>query len=78
MFLAADEQRFLGGARELRASGQPGFQRRQRVAADWHDARLFAVAAALTYYLVRRNDVTGTILVGTGTLMLLRLGFGWA
>jgi branched-subunit amino acid transport protein len=48
-----------------------------RILADWHDARLFAVAAALTYYLVRRNDVTGTILVGTGTLMLLRLGFGW-
>jgi len=46
--------------------------------ADWRDARLFAVGAALAYCLVRRNDATGTILVGTGTLMLLRLGFGWA
>lgn len=48
-----------------------------RLLSDWHDARLFAVGAALAYYLVRRNDVAGTILVGTGTLMLLRLGFGW-
>ena len=45
--------------------------------ADWRDARLFAVAAALLYWLARRNDVTGTILVGTATLMLLRLGLGW-
>lgn len=45
--------------------------------ADWRDARLFAVAAALVCSLLRRNDVTGTILVGTGTLMLLRVGFGW-
>lgn len=45
--------------------------------ADWRDARLFAVAAALLYYLARRNDVTGTILVGTATLMLFRLGLGW-
>ena len=47
------------------------------ILADWRDARLFAVAAAWVYYLVRRNDVTGTILVGTGTLMLFRIGFGW-
>jgi branched-subunit amino acid transport protein len=45
--------------------------------ADWRDARLFAVAAALLYYLARRNDVTGTILAGAATLMVLRLGFGW-
>ncbi|MFZ3120474.1 MAG: AzlD domain-containing protein, partial [Variovorax sp.] len=45
--------------------------------ADWRDARLFAVAAALLYYLARRNDVTGTILAGAATLMLFRLGLGW-
>lgn len=45
---------------------------------DWRDSRLFAVGAALAYYSVRRTDPTGTILVGTGTLMVLRLGFGWA
>jgi hypothetical protein len=58
---------------------QPAFSsvRNGRLLADWHDARLFAVGAALAYYLARRNDVAGTILVGTGTLMLLRLGFGW-
>jgi branched-subunit amino acid transport protein len=45
--------------------------------ADWCDARLFAVAAALAYYLARRGDVTGTILAGTATFMLFRLGLGW-
>ena len=53
------------------------FLRNGHLLADWRDARLFAVAAALVYYLLRRNDVTGTILVGTGTLMIFRIGFGW-
>lgn len=44
---------------------------------DWQDARLAAVGAALLYHLVRRGDVAGTIVIGTGTLLLLRLGFGW-
>ena len=48
-----------------------------RLLADWRDARLLAVVAALIYFMVRRNDVTGTILVGTATLMLLRLALGW-
>lgn len=47
------------------------------LALHWRDARLAAVGAALLYYQVRRGDVTGTILAGTATLLLLRLGFGW-
>ncbi len=46
--------------------------------ADWRDARLAAVAAALLYHWARRGDVTGTILTGTATLLVLRLGLGWA
>ena len=46
---------------------------------DWRDARLVTVGAALFYYfLVKRGDVTGTILVGTATLMLFRIGLGWS
>ena len=37
---------------------------------DWQDARLAAVGAALLYHLVRRGDVAGTIVIGTGTLLL--------
>ncbi len=49
-----------------------------RLPADWHDARLAAVAVALIYQVARRGDVTGTILAGTATLLVLRLGLGWA
>lgn len=44
----------------------------------WHDARFLAVGAALAWFAWRRDDITGTILAGTGTLMVLRIGFGWA
>ena len=42
----------------------------------WKDARLPAVAATMLYFLWRR-DILGTIVVGTATLLLFRLGFGW-
>lgn len=42
----------------------------------WRDARLPAVAATTLYFLWRR-DILGTIVVGTATLLLFRLGFGW-
>lgn len=45
--------------------------------ADWRDARLFAVAAAVAVHVWRRDSVTGCILAGTATFLVLRLGFGW-
>jgi branched-subunit amino acid transport protein len=42
----------------------------------WRDARLPAVAATTLYFLWRRA-ILGTIVVGTATLLLFRLGFGW-
>ena len=42
----------------------------------WRDARLPAVAVASAYYFWRRG-ILGTILSGTATLLLLRLGLGW-
>ena len=42
----------------------------------WRDARLPAVAVTTLYFLWRR-DILGTIVVGTATLLLFRLGFGW-
>ena len=42
----------------------------------WRDARLPAVLAT-TLYFVWRRDILGTIVVGTATLLLFRLGFGW-
>ncbi len=42
----------------------------------WRDARLPAVAVASAYYFWRRG-ILGTILSGTATLLLVRLGLGW-
>ena len=42
----------------------------------WRDARLPAVAVASAYYFWRRG-ILGTILSGTATLLVLRLGLGW-
>ena len=42
----------------------------------WKDARLPAVAVASAYYFWRRG-ILGTIVSGTATLLVLRLGFGW-
>lgn len=42
----------------------------------WRDARLPAVSVASAYYFWRRG-ILGTILSGTATLLLLRLGLGW-
>ena len=42
----------------------------------WHDARLFATAAAAAWFCWRRG-ILGTILVGMAVLLPLRLGLGW-
>lgn len=42
----------------------------------WQDARLFAVAAATTYFFWRRG-ILGTILTGMAVLLPLRLVLGW-
>jgi len=42
----------------------------------WRDARLFAATAGAAYFFWRRG-ILGTIVVGTGTMLLLRLGLGW-
>ena len=42
----------------------------------WQDARLPAVAVASAYYFWRRG-ILGTIVSGTATLLVLRLGWGW-
>ena len=42
----------------------------------WRDSRLFAAAAAVAYFLWRR-DILGTILSGTVVLLALRLTLGW-
>jgi branched-subunit amino acid transport protein len=42
----------------------------------WRDARLFAAAAAVGYYVWRRG-ILGTILTGMAVLLPLRLGLGW-
>jgi branched-subunit amino acid transport protein len=42
----------------------------------WKDPRLFAAAAAAGYFFWQRG-ILGTILVGTGAMLALRLGFGW-
>jgi branched-subunit amino acid transport protein len=47
-----------------------------RLIATWMDARLFGAAAATAWYVWRR-DMLGTILVGTGTMLIFRLGLGW-
>lgn len=47
-----------------------------RLIGSWADARLFGAAAATAWYLWRR-DMLGTIVVGTGVMMILRTGLGW-
>ncbi len=42
----------------------------------WQDARLFGAAAATAWYIWRRG-MLGTIVVGTGAMLILRLGLGW-
>ena len=42
----------------------------------WRDARLYAAAAGAAYYFWR-HGILGTIIVGTGTMLLLRAGLGW-
>jgi branched-subunit amino acid transport protein len=43
---------------------------------SWRDARLFAAAAGAGYYFWRRG-ILGTIVAGTGTMLLLRAALGW-
>ena len=40
------------------------------------DARLFGAAAAVAWFVWRR-DMLSTIVVGTGVMLSLRLGLGW-
>lgn len=47
-----------------------------RLIGTWMDARLFGAAAATAWFVWRR-DMLGTIVVGTGTLLIFRLGLGW-
>ena len=42
----------------------------------WADARLFGAAAAVVWFVWQRT-MLGTIVVGTGTMLILRLGLGW-
>jgi branched-subunit amino acid transport protein len=42
----------------------------------WQDARLYAAAAGAAWFFWQRG-ILGTILVGTGVLLALRLGLGW-
>ena len=42
----------------------------------WRDARLFGAAAGLAFH-VWKQDLFGTIVVGTGVMLLLRFGLGW-
>jgi branched-subunit amino acid transport protein len=47
-----------------------------RLLATWQDARLFAAATGIAWYAWRRS-ILGTIVTGTGVMLLLRLGLGW-
>ncbi|MBC5785769.1 AzlD domain-containing protein [Ramlibacter sp. USB13] len=42
----------------------------------WKDARIFGAVAGLTFY-TRKQDLFGTIVVGTGVMLGLRFGLGW-
>jgi branched-subunit amino acid transport protein len=42
----------------------------------WRDPRLAGALAATVWFLWRR-DMLGTILVGTATMLIFRLGLGW-
>ena len=43
---------------------------------SWHDARLFATAAAAAFFAWKRG-ILGTIVVGMAVFLPLRLGLGW-
>ena len=45
-------------------------------AGTWQNAKLIGAAAALAWLLWRR-DMLGTILVGTGVMLICRLVLGW-
>ena len=47
-----------------------------RLIGTWMDARLFGAAAATAWFVWRR-DMLGTILVGTGVMLIFRMGLGW-
>lgn len=47
-----------------------------QLVATWRDARLFGAAAGLGWYLWR-GDLLGTIVCGTGVMMLLKFVLGW-
>lgn len=42
----------------------------------WRDARIFGALAGLAFYAWRRS-LFGTIVCGTGTMLVLRFGLGW-
>jgi branched-subunit amino acid transport protein len=46
------------------------------LADSWRNPRLFAAAAGTAYFWWQRG-ILGTILVGTGTMLALKLGLGW-
>ena len=47
-----------------------------RLISAWLDARLFGAAAATAWFVWRR-DMLGTIIVGTGVMLIFRMGLGW-
>jgi len=42
----------------------------------WRDARIFGALAGLAFYAWRRS-LFGTIVCGTGVMLVLRFGLGW-
>jgi branched-subunit amino acid transport protein len=47
-----------------------------RLIGTWMDARLVGAAAATAWFVWRR-DMLGTIIVGTGVMLIFRMGLGW-
>lgn len=47
-----------------------------QLGAPWRDARTYGAAAGAAWYFWRRG-ILGTIVVGTATMLALRLGLGW-
>lgn len=43
---------------------------------SWRDARLMGAVVASLWFVWRR-DILGTIVSGTGTMLIFRLGMGW-
>jgi branched-subunit amino acid transport protein len=46
------------------------------VIGTWKDARIFASIAGAAWYFWQRG-ILGTIISGTATMLVLRLGLGW-